>query len=217
MDNRPKLLVMGGSFNPPTRAHVDFLLDAMRQMEAKEGIFVPSSHRYVSRKMAKYQEWNPVYTEAQRLEMLERICELYPNLSVMIGEYGDDGRGHTYETLETIQADRPGYRVLFLIGADKLDIIPRWKDIGHLLHRFELVVSTRDESDTDVIQQYIKHHPTLSAYQERFHVLSRERRYLDGDISSTMARKRVIMNDWEGLSKLVTPGVLSCLRQIVTK
>ena len=86
MDNRPKLLVMGGSFNPPTRAHVDFLLDAMWQMEAKEGIFVPSSHRYVSRKMAKYQEWNLVYTEAQRLEMLERICELYPNLSVMIGD-----------------------------------------------------------------------------------------------------------------------------------
>lgn len=95
MDNRPKLLVMGGSFHPPTRAHVDFLLDAMWQMGAKEGIFVPSSHRYVSRKMAKYQEWNPVYTEAQRLEMPERICELYPNLSVMIGEYGDDGRGHT--------------------------------------------------------------------------------------------------------------------------
>ena len=145
---------MGGSFHPPTRAHVDFLLDAMWQMEAKEG---GSLSRL------------PTGTVPGRWR------------SIRNGEYGDDGRGHTYETLETIQADRPGYRVLFLIGADKLDIIPRWKDIEHLLHRFELVVSARDENSTDVIRQYIKHHPMLAAYQERFHILSRKRRYPDGE------------------------------------
>ena len=48
-----KIVVMGGSFNPPTVAHQRLLLGAVKELEANMGIFVPSSHTYVSIKMRR--------------------------------------------------------------------------------------------------------------------------------------------------------------------
>ena len=39
-----KIVVMGGSFNPPTIAHQRLLLGAVKELGADKGIFVPSSH-----------------------------------------------------------------------------------------------------------------------------------------------------------------------------
>ena len=55
------IIVMGGSFNPPTVAHLKLMQAALDQMpKANEtenrGIFVPSSDAYVSRKMKKQQQ-----------------------------------------------------------------------------------------------------------------------------------------------------------------
>ena len=38
------IIVMGGSFNPPTIAHQRLLLGAVNELGADKGIFVPSSH-----------------------------------------------------------------------------------------------------------------------------------------------------------------------------
>ena len=48
-----KIVVMGGSFNPPTIAHQRLLLGAVKELGADKGIFVPSSHTYVSIKMRR--------------------------------------------------------------------------------------------------------------------------------------------------------------------
>ena len=48
-----KIIVMGGSFNPPTIAHQRLLLGAVKELGADMGIFVPSSHTYVSIKMRR--------------------------------------------------------------------------------------------------------------------------------------------------------------------
>ena len=54
-----KIIVMGGSFNPPTKAHFRLMQSAVDQLttgasdESVKGVFVPSSDAYVSRKMSR--------------------------------------------------------------------------------------------------------------------------------------------------------------------
>lgn len=67
---REKIVVMGGSFNPPTIAHQRLMLGAVETLGAARGIFVPSSHAYVSAKMRRDKHRNEVLPEEARLRML---------------------------------------------------------------------------------------------------------------------------------------------------
>lgn len=46
-----KIVVMGGSFNPPTLAHYKLMSCAIAALDADKGIFVPVSDAYLKRKM----------------------------------------------------------------------------------------------------------------------------------------------------------------------
>ena len=50
------IVVLGGSFNPPTLAHRKLLCAAMDGVGADRGIFVPSNDAYVTKKMSKMKE-----------------------------------------------------------------------------------------------------------------------------------------------------------------
>jgi nicotinic acid mononucleotide adenylyltransferase len=51
MKDAEKIVVMGGSFNPPTIAHYKLMKDAMQVVKADLGYFVPVSDAYLKRKM----------------------------------------------------------------------------------------------------------------------------------------------------------------------
>ena len=48
-----RIVVMGGSFNPPTRAHLQLMTAAMDAVCADRGIFVLTAHEYVEKKMKR--------------------------------------------------------------------------------------------------------------------------------------------------------------------
>lgn len=112
---KQRIVVLGGSFNPPTKAHVAILEQTVQALNATKGLFVPSSHAYVHRK-ANRQHPNLLYSEQQRLELLDIICHYHPTLRVLTHEYGDDGRGHTYESLCHIQKRYPNAEIWFILG-----------------------------------------------------------------------------------------------------
>ena len=74
-----KIVVMGGSFNPPTIAHQRLLLGAVKELGADKGIFVPSPHIYVSIKMRRAKLPKEVLREDVRLRMLKAMCEDDPS------------------------------------------------------------------------------------------------------------------------------------------
>lgn len=67
-----KVVVLGGSFNPPTIAHEKMLVQAINSINADLGLFVPSSHNYVARKMRKQNKEHQVLPEKVRMSMLEK-------------------------------------------------------------------------------------------------------------------------------------------------
>ena len=53
MEEGKRIVVMGGSFNPPTLAHYKLMKEAIDALNADIGFFVPVSDAYLKRKMCQ--------------------------------------------------------------------------------------------------------------------------------------------------------------------
>lgn len=200
-----RIVVMGGSFNPPTVAHSKLLIAALDTLGADLGIFVPSSDAYVRRKLRKqgWADW--ALPEDQRLRMLQELCALDSRLTVSDCEFQDDGTGHTYDTLEKLQAEYPDARLFFLLGGDKLSILPRWHNSQAFLERFHFAVVKRDGTDPERLIQAI---PALATHRDSFHCVPEPEGV--AEISSTAVRERLRSGD-PSAAELLTPGVYDML------
>ena len=68
-----RIVVLGGSFNPPTIAHLKTIQAAMDAVGACRGLFMPTSQASVARKMKKQRCPQDTLGEELRLAMLESL------------------------------------------------------------------------------------------------------------------------------------------------
>ena len=204
-NNKQKIVVLGGSFNPPTKAHQQIMNVAMQTVSATDGVYVPSSNAYVSRKMSKMKHSNQVYSELDRAKMLILCCD--ENTTVNTVEYGDNGKGHTYETLCKIQKAHPDSEIWFVVGDDKLDIMTRWHNHDALFEKFRFVVLTRGDID---VMDTIKNNKILAKYADNFKVCNSPA-CIDG-ISSTKCRQLINEKAWDTLAVYMNEKVIDFLK-----
>ena len=198
---KQKIIVLGGSFNPPTIAHQTFLLSAVEALSADLGIFVPAPYAYVKKKMAKTAYPNEVIDEKIRMEMLLAMCADNPHLCADDLEYSKEGKTYTYPTLKALQEKYPDAEIYFLAGADKLQIIPKWKYINEFLENFHIIVTDRDGMNA---WAEIESHKILKKYKDHFHVIP-----LSDDlsgISATAAREALRNGEENTLRTLLHPA-----------
>lgn len=200
-----KIIVMGGSFNPPTLAHLRLMRSAIEQTGADRGVFVPSNHEYVRRKMKRAGTPSEVLPEALRLEMLLKMCEGDARLSVDACEYTREIKGYTYETMLSLQANNPESALYFLAGGDKMDVISRWHRIDEFLRDFNIIVTRRDGSDPAA---EIEENPYLRLHRDRFIVIDAPEG-VEG-ISSSAVRERLHQGDFH-FDGLLHPAVAQLL------
>ena len=207
-------IVLGGSFNPPTLAHRDLAIHAAGKVSEITGrpadtILVPSSDAYVRRKMAKQQVHGLCFREEARRDMCLAMLQGYGGAVDDI-EFGNDGRGCTYETMRKLQDADPDNEYMFLAGADKLRIMPRWRSIEKFLSEFTIVVTARDGASA---KKAIANDPVLSRFQDSFIVIPE----LDGPhvgASSTKARQAIAEGaNLDGAAEICGYGVTKVIEQ----
>ena len=190
---RPCVVVMGGSFNPPTIAHLRLMLAAVEAVGAQKGIFVPSNDAYVRKKMKRQHLERETIPEQLRLEMLEVMCGEDSRLTVEPCEYGRDERAKTYETMETIQEKYPHALIYFVAGGDKLKVMSRWHRKEEFLEKFRILVVKREDSSPEAIIDKISF---LNQHRDAFALL-KEPVGLEG-ISSSKVRDLLRRGDEKG-------------------
>ena len=152
---------MGGSFNPPTIAHLRLMQSAIDTIGADKGIFSPASHEYVSRKMKKLKCINEILSDEIRAEMLETFSMRDPRLEADTFMMIHTGRKYDFEMLEDTQKRNPESEIYFLIGSDKLHVISRWHKIDEFLGMYKILIARRGEDDIESMKEanpYIKAH-----------------------------------------------------------
>ena len=200
------IVVMGGSFNPPTLAHLALMRAALQAADACQGIFVPTGHAYVLRKMKKQKCPQDTLSESIRLAMLESFRRYDSRIAVSRVQMMKTELGFDYEMLEEIQEEYPGADVFFVTGSDKLYVLPHWHRVEEMLARFKILVARRGEDDLEKIKEI---RPMLARYWDRFTVFDAPESMKD--VSSSAFRELVRSRD-ERAKDLVTPEVWEIMR-----
>jgi len=186
-----RIVVLGGSFNPPTMAHQKLLQTAVDALKAEKGLFVPSSDAYVTRKMSRKKTCNMVFSERDRVRMLQTFCS--GKLDVNKTELGDDGRGHTCDTLTKIQKKYPEAEIWFIIGDDNLKVLPKWRRSNDLLGNFYFgIIARKMRSCAADIHKVIDKTPKLKEHEGHFQVISLPKDI--SGISSSIARIHIALS-----------------------
>ena len=196
-----RVVVMGGSFNPPTLAHLKLMRAALDTVDACQGVFVPTSHAYVERKMKRQRCPQDTLSESVRLDMLEIFHKYDSRISVSRIQMVKTERGYDYEMLEEIQTGFPDTEIYFVTGSDKLYVLPRWHRIDELVARFRILVAKRGEDDLEKIKEI---RPYLAEHWDRFTVFDAPEEI--SAISSSAFREKLHGSD-ESAKELVTPEV----------
>ena len=201
-----RIVVMGGSFNPPTIAHLKMMRSALDQLGAEKGFFVPTADKSLRRKMRRAGFLEEVLPEATRLEMLSAMAKEDPRLEVSDVEFQHPKHWYAQETMGYIQEQYPEAELFFLIGSDNLENYARAFRLVEFLEKYRYAVVDRGDGDLDAILQEI---PVAWERRDRFCYVTPP----EGieNISSTLIREKVRNNE-PGLEEFLHPRVMEMLR-----
>lgn len=160
-----KIVVLGGSFNPPTVGHYLLLKSAVKNVDADKGVFLPASQQYVSQKMTAKGAENEAMPDELRVKMLKVMCDKTPGFEIEKFELNSEKLVSTFESLSYIQGENQDAQIYFISGSDKLKIIPKWRNIDDFLSRFKILVTARNSDD---IETLIDKYSFLSKYRDSF-------------------------------------------------
>lgn len=192
------IIVMGGSFNPPTQAHYLLMEEAVDALDADMGHFVPVSDAYLRRKMRNCHP--PVVLSPElRVRMLQVMCEDDSRLKVCKKEIGTV-EPRTLLTLHELRHDYPDADLYFVMGADKVGLLTNLANNREFLDNFKVVLFSREST---TLEESVRDNQVLSAYQDRIVILSQPEG-TEG-ISSSLVRMR--MMDGQSCQDLLCPGV----------
>lgn len=188
-----RLLVVGGTFDPPHRAHVRLALAAAAAARCDHVLFVPARQSPLKDE--------PLSPAAHRLAMLRLALEGEPRASVSTFEIDQCRTSYTIDTLQALRAALPEYVELFLfMGSDQLRSLDRWRQAERVVELARPVVVLRPP-DT----------------RESLRAAGVEKRRLQwihevpvDEVSSTQVRERIARG--QDASGLVEPRILAYLR-----
>lgn len=175
--NKTGIAVFGGSFNPPTVAHINLAKQVLEEMnDIAKVIFVPVSTKYNKKGLA---------SDEDRFNMLKSICNSQKNLEVSDLELKSERQLYTIETLRIIEEQNIGKEIYFIIGTDNLKELETWYKPDELLKSFKIIVLDRGEDNTDDI---IEKSEFLKKYKSSFIKLKNIKKM---NISSSYIREQL--------------------------
>ena len=189
MENK-RIVVLSGSFNPVTNAHVDVLSQAVAAVNAEKGLFVCTADANLIRKTVAKAKTRTSFRLSQdlRQETLASISQVDPRLGFG-GAEDANPVGTTARLLKRLMKEYPAYEIYYICGADKLDEIPRWNGIDKILESVYMLVFQRN--DINVGERLA----TEFWQKHRDHLIVKELDGNSGEISSTEVRRRFMAGE----------------------
>ena len=189
---KDRIVIFGGTFNPPTRAHLDIATEALYYLDAEKVLFVPVSDLYKK---------DDVEISYHRVNMLNLAIGNFRRLEIDFTEVDAVALTYTYETVEKIKSRYQDKELFLLIGADNLEDFKNWKNQRSIMENCSLLVVNRNNSSIDKI---IESNEILTEFKDK----TIEAPIEEIEISSTEVRNRIASGELEGLENLVDKEVI---------
>ena len=189
---KDRIVIFGGTFNPPTRAHLDIATEALYYLDAEKVLFVAVSDLYKK---------DDVEISYHRVNMLNLAIGNFRRLEIDFTEVDSVKLTYTYETIEKIKSQYQDKELFLLIGADNLEDFKNWKNQRSIMENCSLLVVNRNNSSIDEI---IESNEILTEFKDKIIEAPIE----EIEISSTEVRNRIASGELEGLENLVDKEVI---------
>ena len=203
--DREIIVVMGGSFNPPTVAHYLLMKNAIDKLDAELGYFVPVSDAYLRRKM-RHMHPPIVLTEEMRMKMLEAMCRDDSRMRVSDKELGFV-EARTMPTLRSFKEEFPESVLYFIMGDDKLDLLSHLTESASFFDTANVVLYSRN---LGAVEEDLKRHEILSNYVNSIMILSQPEGV--NGVSSSLIRDRLLSG--KSCKELLVPGVWEIFKEL---
>lgn len=188
--------LMGGSFNPIHRAHVNLAREALSGGHADEVIFLPTGN--------PPHKHEGLADKEDRYEMTRLAIAGEKNMRVSRVEIDREGTIYTVDTVSLLRAQMPGCTFSYLIGADTLFQLDTWRRIDELITLCDFLVCMRPGEDEAASRELANNWRRRGA---KIAFMNAARM----DISSTEVRRRIAQGEDTG--DLLPPAVEDYIRR----
>jgi nicotinate-nucleotide adenylyltransferase len=128
--------LLGGSFDPVHRGHVELALAVHAALGLERVVFLPTA-------VPPHKPGRTFAPPLSRYAMVELALLDHPELVVSDLELTVGRPAYTIDTLEHLAAERPGRDLVLLLGSDSLAALDTWRRWPELLERARLAVVER--------------------------------------------------------------------------
>lgn len=199
-----KIIVFGGSFDPPHNAHVRLPSTAMRAVGGDVVLYVPCGVGPLKVPGSQTQAHH-------RLAMLRLALDATADTAIWTGELQRASAANPNQptfTVDTLQALgkhlAPGATLRLLVGGDQLKQFDRWRQPQRVVELAEPLVMVRPPDTPQTLLASLPPGYDLSQWAHRLVGVPRI------DVSSTQIRRLVSLN--QSITGLVPPAVEAYIR-----
>lgn len=184
--------IMGGTFNPIHTGHLMLAEWAMEEAKLDRVLFIPTGNSYM-------KESNEILESAHRLAMASIAVASNPCFDVSGMEIERGGNTYTCDTLKQLHEEMPENDIFFIMGADCLFTIEKWKNPEQIFKSCHLIAAARNGSSIASMEAQKK------KLEQRFGAKILLLQFPEIALSSTDIRNRMISG--KSIRYLVPEGV----------
>lgn len=144
-----KIGIMGGTFDPIHNGHLMLGTFAYHKFHLDEIWFMPNGN-------PPHKSNDTIESVADhRVEMVKLAIKDCSYFKVELSEVNNHKVSYSYQTMEQLQAVYPEYEFYYIIGADSLFSLEKWKNPQRFLEICTVLAAKRDEKTTREMSQKI--------------------------------------------------------------
>lgn len=193
-----KIGILGGTFDPIHLGHLQMAVEAYRQAELDQVLFMPA-------KIPPHKQGQRITEAVQRADMIRLAIEGRPEFIYSDFELQREGTTYTADTLQLLQERYPEHEFYFILGGDSLFHLEEWYHPEKIMERSVLLAISRYGIVREEIDQQVER--LTNKYHARIQVVEMARM----DISSSEIRDRVMRG--KSIDGLVPDPVAEYIRR----
>lgn len=180
MNNFMKIGILGGTFNPVHKSHIDIALAAFSEYHLNKVILLPGGQP------PHKKNDSDIISKEDRYEMIRLICEDYPMLEPERYEIDKTDFSYTYESLRYFNNKYREASLYFILGEDSLYNLESWMKPEDIMKSATLLVARRNNGN-DIARLENQINNLTVKYSAKIKLISKKVEY----ISSTVIRQRL--------------------------
>lgn len=141
-----KVGILGGTFNPIHIGHLMLAQNALEMCKLDKVLIIPSGVSYL-------KDPAIIASSQDRLAMAEISIKNNPLFELSTIETSRKGNSYTYETLDELLRLNGDYELFYIVGADTLFSMEKWKNPELIFDKCSLICAPRDNYGKEVLEE----------------------------------------------------------------